>query len=536
MKILKKTITYMAAATMLLSSVSCSDFLGKAPENKLPEEATDFTNLNNMYEPVSGVYGMLRTGGMHWIGVPLYIVRDDDIWSGRHDDQTDLVNIGESFIYMDSFWGFNEMWNQNYSIVRVANAALEDLENFKANIPESDTENMQRYYTYTGEVHFLRAYAYYRLTQLFGDVVILRSNLQGDLTRSVRDVVYEYMLTEDLEYAIENLPKVRPANAEHPGAVTSYTAAQLAAKIYLQMGNYPKVKEMTEYIIKSGQFDLYPDYYNLFKLDGMLCQESLFECQITNFGAGSGDEIRAGDYYTFQGPVNSDPNSSVVSGWGFMGFRDEFVAWAEQHEGVTEADKAQGPAYMLEHHPRYVTTFLKGGETTPSGDMITGATNPTATNCWNGKAYLPANQTIAGRSYGSGNNIRIFRYADVLLMYAEACVRTGQDLSNALIQFNKVRTRAKVPEISQSELTVETILDERRMELACEWGDRYMDLVRTGQAAQVLNEGADPDPSDNKPVINGWTEEKTYYPIPTTQIENAPDLTKQPLSVLTVQQ
>ncbi len=515
MKIFKKTIAYMAAATLLLSGASCSDFLDKAPENTVPEESIDYTNLSNMYQPVSGVYGALRTGGMHWVGLPLYIVRDDDVWSGRHDDQADLINIGESFVYMNSFWGFNEMWNQNYKIVRVANSALDDLANFRANC--NSEADLQKNSEYEGEVRFLRALAYYRLTQLFGDVTILRSNTQTDLTRSVRDVVYEYMLTEDLLPAIELLPKVHPRNAEHMGAATSYTAAALAAKVYLQMGDFPNVKKQTEYVIKSGMFDLYPDFYNLFKTAGMLCEESLFECQITDFDTGSGEEIRAGEWYTFQGPANT----GVVSGWGFIGYRDEFVHWAEVTRGETV---------------RATTTFLKGGETTPSGDAIKLNTNMTATNCWNGKAYLPSSETPAGRGYGSGNNIRILRYADVLLMYAEACVETGQDLGNALIQFNKVRTRAKMPEIKQSELTKDMILDERRMELAGEWGERYMDLVRTGKAAQVLNEGVDPTPGDRYIVVNGWTEDKTYYPIPPTQIENAPALANEPLTELTVQQ
>ena len=514
MKIFKKTIAYMAAAALLLSGASCSDFLDKAPENTVPEESIDYTNLSNMYQPVSGVYGALRTGGMHWVGLPLYIVRDDDVWSGRHDDQADLINIGESFVYMNSFWGFNEMWNQNYKIVRVANAALDDLANFRANCT-SDAD-LQKNSEYEGEVRFRRALAYYRLTQLLGDVTILRSNTQTDLTRSVRDVVYEYMLTEDLLPAIELLPEVHPRNAEHMGAATSYTAATLAAKVYLQMNDFPNVKKQTEYVISSGLFDLYPDFYNLFKTAGMLCEESLFECQITDFDAGSGEEIRPGEWYVFQGPANT----GVVSGWGFIGYRDEFVDWAEKRGETVRA----------------TTTFLKGGETTPSGDAINLNTNMTATNCWNGKAYLPVSETPAGRGYGSGNNIRILRYADVLLMYAEACVETGQDLGNALIQINKIRERAQMPPFQQSDLTKDNILDERRMELAGEWGERYMDLVRTGKAATVLNEGVDPTPGDRNIVVNGWTEDKTYYPIPPTQIENAPALANEPLTELTVQQ
>lgn len=491
----------MLPAMMLLGGTSCSDFLDKAPENKVPEESIDYTNLANMYQPVSGVYAQVRTGGLHWISLAAFIVRDDDVWSGRHDDQADLVSIGEKFLYSNGWWGFNETWNQHYAIIRYANAALQDLESFKANI--TSEADMEKYRTYCGEVRFLRAYAYYRLTQCFGDVVIFSNNNQTDMTRSKRDVVYQYMLQEDLEYAINNLPRLRPSEMEHVGAVTAFTAEMLAAKVNLQMGNYSEVERLTDDIISSGKFDLYPDFYKLFKKDGMLCEESLFEVQVTNFGVGSGDEIRPGEFYTFQGPVNS----GVVSGWGFIGYRDQFVKWAEERGETVRA----------------TTTFLKGGETTPSGDYIAGTTNKTATNCWNGKAYLPASETLDGRGYGSGNNIRVFRYADVLLMNAEAKVRLHKDGSYG---FNEVRRRAKMPEISNP--TIDDILDERRMELAGEWGERYMDLVRTGQAATVLNEGADPDESDNYIIVNGWSEDKTYYPIPLTQIENAPDLNNPP--------
>lgn len=501
MKFLKKTLAYMLPAMMLLGGTSCSDFLDKAPENKVPEESIDYTNLANMYQPVSGVYAQVRTGGLHWISLAAFIVRDDDVWSGRHDDQADLVSIGEKFLYSNGWWGFNETWNQHYAIIRYANAALQDLESFKANI--TSEADMEKYRTYCGEVRFLRAYAYYRLTQCFGDVVIFSNNNQTDMTRSKRDVVYQYMLQEDLEYAINNLPRLRPSEMEHVGAVTAFTAEMLAAKVNLQMGNYSEVERLTDDIISSGKFDLYPDFYNLFKKEGMLCEESLFEVQVTNFGVGSGDEIRPGEFYTFQGPVNS----GVVSGWGFIGYRDQFVKWAEERGETVRA----------------TTTFLKGGETTPSGDYIAGTTNKTATNCWNGKAYLPASETLDGRGYGSGNNIRVFRYADVLLMNAEAKKRQNKDGSYG---FNEVRRRAKMPEISDP--SIDAILDERRMELAGEWGERYMDLVRTGKAATVLNEGADPDESDNYIIVNGWSEDKTYYPIPLTQIENAPDLNNPP--------
>lgn len=498
----KNILTYTTLAFTMLGTASCNDYLDKIPENKVPETSIDYSNMQNMYAPVSGTYAQVRTGGMHWIALAAFVIRDDDVWSGRQDDQADLVKMGENFIYNSSWWGFNVAWNDHYAIIRYANSALKDLDQFEQNATtEKDKTNCRQY---KGEVHFLRAFAYYRLAQLFGDVTIYKDNNQTDMTRSKRDVVLRYLIDNDLKYAIENLPRLRPNEMEHKGAVTAFTAEMLAAKVNLLLGNYAEVERLTDDIINSNKFSLYPDFYNLFKWSGKLCDESLFEVQITNFGAGSGDEIRVGEYYVFQGPANS----GTISGWGFIGYRDQFVEWAKQRGETVRA----------------TTTFLKGGETTPSGDYINGTTNPTATNCWNGKAYLPLKETISGRGYGSGNNVRIFRYADVLLMNAEAKVRQGK---NGDTSFNLVRSRAKMPQ--KANVTLEDILDERRMELAGEWGERYVDLLRTGKAQTVLNEGNDPNPGDNHIIINGWTPEKAYYPVPLEQVTNAPSLANTPL-------
>lgn len=442
-----------------------------------------------MYQPVSGVYAKVRTGGTHWVIWPLSVVRDDDVWSGRIDDQQPLVDFG-NYKYDNSFWGLNEMWNQYYGIIKVANAALESLDNYAANI--TSTNDMATKKSYEGEVRFLRSYAYYRLVQTFGPVTILRSNSQIDLTRSTIEAVYNYVL-EDLQFTIDNTPKLRPNEMEHIGAVTAYSAMTLAAKIYLNMGNYEKVKSLTNEIINSGKFSLYSDYYQLFKIPGKLADESLFEIQATDFGNSSGDIITTDNWFAFQGPAND----GIISGWGFIGLYKTFRDWAT----------ARGETV------RYNTSFLEAGTTTPSGDIIRPLQNPTQTDCWNGKAYTPSSQLTAGRTdYGANNNVRILRYADVLLMNAEAKIRLGE---NGDTPFNLVRTRANMPTLTN--VTVDDVLDERRMELCCEWGERYNDLVRTGKAATVLG-------------AKGWTEDKTYYPIPYEQLSDNPDLAKTPIS------
>jgi hypothetical protein len=127
--------------------------------------------------------------------------------------------------------------------------------------------------------------------------------------------------------------------------------------------------------------------------------------------------------------------------------------------------------------------------------------------------------TEGSTEWGRNNNVRLIRYAEVLLMNAEAKVRNGKSGDDS---FNLVRTRALMPTLTG--VTIDDILDERRMELCSEWGLRYTDLVRTGQAAQVLNQ-----PSLVRDFANGeWTEQKAYWPVPGTQLMNLPDLAEDP--------
>lgn len=494
---ISKYLSVSAAGMLLLAATASCDYLDKDPENSVPEENVDFTKTENQYQAVSGVYAKVRTGGTHWVVWPISIIRDDDVWSGRTDDQGSLVDMGEAYNYDNSFWGLNELWTQHYGIVKVANSALESLAGYAANT--KDNAALKKNAEYAGEVRFLRAYAYYRLTQTFGDVTILKENKQQDLSRSTLDAVQKYML-EDLNFAMNNCPRVRPNQMEHAGAVTAYSAMMLAAKIHLNRGEFAEVERLTDVIVSDKKFSLYPDFYQLFKIPGKLCDESLFEIQCTDFGIGGGDMIGTDNWFAFQGPANEGP----ISGWGFIGYTKKFQDWAA----------ARGETVRME------TSFLKKGMTTREGDFIKGSDNPTQTDCWNGKAYTPLSQLTEGRlDYGCNNNVRVFRYADVLLMNAEAKVRMGKSGDEP---FNLVRVRANMPEITG--VTLDQIIDERRMELCGEWGDRYNDIVRTGKAEQLLKEGQGKDGQ----IASGWTKAKTYYPIPLEQVTTNPDLNNEP--------
>ena len=307
-----------------------------------------------------------------------------------------------------------------------------------------------------------------------------------NLVKSSREEIYNFIYSE-LEYCVANLPALRPNEQTNKlGAVTRYTAQALLAKAYLYNENWDGVLAATNDIISSNKFSLYNDFYQLFKIPGKLSNESLFELQYTDFGNGSGDIVSSDAWFAFQGPRGG---KSPIEGWGFMTPTDNVRAFFAARGETVRSD----------------ASFLVAGKTTLSGDTIKPglAGEPT---CYNGKAYTPSNQLTPGRtSYGANNNIRILRYADVLLMNAEAKIRKGQ---NGDAEINQVRERAKLAPLTGA--TLDQLLDERRAEFAMEWGERFFDLVRTDKAAGTL-----------PGFVKGVSE---YYPIPQNQIDLNPNL------------
>lgn len=484
MKAINKYIVLLVIAAMSFSITSCN-YLDKEPENTIPTEQVDYSDLDNMYQPVSGMYAKLRTSGMHWVIIELTLIREQGVFSGQYNGSDyDKVN---NYSYNDSFWGINEIWMQYYNMIKCANSAIASLHNYAKYCTTDELAQKNR--AYQGEVRILRAYAYWRLVEAFGPCTILLDNNQTDMHRSTAESVLNYAL-KDLQYAIENCRYVRPNESPdgHLGAATAYTAMALAAKINCFLGNFTEVKALTDKIIISGKFELYKDYYQLWKIPGKLCDESLLECQCTDFGNGSGELIDTDQWFNCQGPntVGSlcADGSAWANGWGDIGITTEFREWAA----------ARGETV------RATTSFLLAGEYTPDGDYIGPQTNPVNTDCWNGKVYTPTTQLTDGRTkYGTNNNVRILRYADVLLMNAEAKVMLGE---NGDEPFNLVRERAQMPPITG--VTLQDIKDERRMEFVCEWGDNYTDLRRWGDCEAVLGE-------------LGWTEEAEYFPVPFSQ-------------------
>lgn len=487
--IFNKKILWVLPLAFSLTTSSCSDFLDKLPENSVEIESVDYTNTANMYMPVSGIYAKSRNLLASWSTYGCLLVRGDDVDKGGAPTDQIEYEYASNFQYdqLATFWALNGTWQNYYNVISLVNAALESLDKYAEHLTSDSDKALNA--QYQAEVRFFRALSYYYLVNLWNDVPILVDNQQLDIFRSPKADVIKY-LYQDLDYCIANLPAIRPNESAHPGAVTKYTAEALKAKMKMHENAWEDVLSLTNDIIDSGKFELYPDFYNLFKIPGKLCNESLLEYQFTDFGNGSGDIVQSDNWFAFMGPRGEAP----ISGWAFI----------EPTEKIVKLFEDRGETVRAE------TTFLMTDATTRDGDHIPAAVEGEPV-VYNGKAYTPSNQMTPGRTgYGDNNNIRVLRYADVLLMNAEAKVRLGQ---NGDAPLNLVRERAQMKPITNA--TLDQILEERQVELAVEWGERFFDLVRTDRAAQEL-EG----------FVKG---EHECYPIPQDQIDLNANLVEEPV-------
>jgi starch-binding outer membrane protein, SusD/RagB family len=273
-----------------------------------------------------------------------------------------------------------------------------------------------------------------------------------NVPRSSREEVYAQII-QDLTEASQVLPGTYPPSER--GRATRGAALGMLAKVHLYQRNWSEVVNLANQVEDLG-YNLVPDYYSIFRISGENNIESLFEIEAQTIpGNCAASNSQWAEVQGVRGQF----------GWGFVEPTEDLVNAFEGGDKRLEA------------------TILFRGETTREGDVI----NPNAPNPrYNKKAYVPSFVTRECE-YGRDQNVRILRFAEVLLLRAEAANELG-DTEQALSDLNRVRTRAGLSAIqaaSQEQLR-QRIWQERRVELALENGDRFFDLVRQGRAAEVL--------------------------------------------------
>jgi hypothetical protein len=474
---MKKHIYFAIASLVVFSTaaISCSDDFVDRPVQYSIDSENYFNSKADYEAALIGAYDLLHST---FINVLMGEIASDNTFAGGNgpNDVPGYQSV-DDMIHTKNNVQIKQLWDWMFAGVQRANYILE----FKDKI---DFEGKNQI---IGQARFLRAYYHFELVKWFGGIPMNGDKrfAPGDEKSIPRSSVSEVYasIEADLIYASQNLSVA----AAEQGRATSGAALALLGKAYLYDGKFTEAASTFEILINTGNYrlvqtaDLTPEQINegltpfgsIFEAEGENGPESLFEVQYT--------DVEGGNYGQLQ---YSEGNVAV----GFAG--------PNNYEGPVFAD---GNNFNLPT-PKIVSAF-ENGDTRKEVtilDMVTWiAANPTAsynkqhedTGYFNRK-YIPRKRSplaAADVKLTSPNNYRAIRYADVLLMAAEANIRkSAVNVTKAQNYLNIVRDRAFGDDVHRITVSTEVIWDERRVELAGE-GFRFFDLVRTGKAAQEID-------------------------------------------------
>ena len=488
---MKAPYTLLLPAALLLGA--CSDFLDLRTEATMPSSGMDYSKTENIFLPVSAAYASMRLGESEALNYMAVLeISSDDADKGSSPDDGPAVKEFDEFTYGPQNDHIGYVWSIFYRMVSAANFAVESMDKFEEAI--TSEEGLRQVAECRAEARLIRAFAYFNLVRTFGTVPLIDRTMTAEELASMEVStparLYEFIY-QDLDAAIENLPASYP---DMPGRYTKYTAMALKSKVALYNEDWDEAARQADAIMASGRFSLMSKFRDAFSVEHENGPESLMEIQSSDMGQTSGAMPIC--YYGFiQGPRNG---SEPMQGWGYKVPSQSLIDFFD-----SRGDNV-----------RKGVTLLARGSTTPEGDEIAaGCANP----YYNGKVYVPGRyNTRSFNAYALDHNMRLIRYAEVLLIYAEA-MANGASINAASgytadMALNEVRARAGLPATSA---TLEHIYDERRAELALE-ENRFFDLVRWGKAAAVLG-----------PL--GFTPAKNeVFPIPSTQRQLNPKLPATP--------
>lgn len=509
-----KTIYKRSGMALLMGAAlifnACEEKLDEPALNNTFAGGTDFSKTDDMLLSIVGVYEAFQSRG--WEQPLLISVRGDDVNSGGLGDQQDYTET-DLFNYNKDYWMYNSLWENVYKDVISAHTGMEQIARYKELANESGQALADQY---TAEARVLRAVMLLQISQVWGDVFIPETSntaelLQIETLPSQQEVMQH--ISDEMAAAAALLPKIHPNKRQDlPGGVTYYTALAVKALADQELKDYQSVAEATGEIINSGQFSLFSDFYELFKTPGKLSNETVLDIQYSDYGQGTGD--RSGHLYAPYGPQGWTPAvEGAGSGWGFFEPSMKFIKFMLDRGETVRLETSvlftnRGIA-ELQKDAKYTNlpSFVKN--TTRDGDRINDYARALFSS---GKHYLPSNQLIPGRtSYGSNKNYNVIRYAEILLMYAEA-VAQGANASaiSADQAVNLVRSRAGLAPLSG--VSLDQVLDEKFAELSMEWGKRYFDLIRLGRYNELSYDG------------RTFSEDKKFLPYPQVQVDQFPIL------------
>ena len=485
---MKLKYNLIAIALLGFSFSSCSDFLEQNPQTDLSEN--DFyKTADDILSAVNGAYSSLQEGDIYgnWYvfgEIPSDNTRNQLSGSVTTQNEFDQFYIDTQNSMIASFW------KAAYKVINRTNTVLGRIDGIEIN-----AELANRYKL---ECKFIRALMYFNLVRVYGDVPLVLKEISisesYDILREPKENVYNQIIA-DLKEA-QGLP-VSYSTAED-GRATQGAAKALLADVYMTLHKYAEAETILAEIINSGRYGLLENtpgslnidgYKNVFSPVNHNSKEGIFEIQFLKGGYGEGS-----NYANNFAPENSGTNVVAVGGTG--------------GNNIPEMD---------------IYNAYEEGDLRRDFSMSLGYYDNRKNNEWVESRYVCKFMDVPYQNNDASNNYPVIRYADVILMYAEALNQNGKT-AEACKYLNMTRRRGvgyqttetspvdlQTTDKAQFALMVE---QERRVELAFE-NHRWFDLIRTGRAVEVM-----------KSKGFSLNETNLICPIPQKQIDVNPKLTQ----------
>ncbi|MFY0608548.1 MAG: RagB/SusD family nutrient uptake outer membrane protein [Cyclobacteriaceae bacterium] len=464
MKNLRNLLLIICAVSVL----ACEDFIDLPPQSS-PNVAAFYKNQQDIEQAVIAAYAALQSRGEYARNFLYFMeVRSDNSYvedltkAAGEEGNLDLFREATTNGYLET------VWNVCYTGIQRCNIVLGRIDAIEM---DEDLKNIRK-----GEVSFLRALTYFNLVRIWGKVPIVTDELVNvseafSHKRDSIDDVYALILA-DLEFAVDNLP----SSQTDIGRVTKGAALTLLGKVYLTRQDWNLAATTLSQV---QGYSLLQNYADVFDVENENNSESIFEVQFKSLSDGEGSL-----FLRLHTPLN---NTTLLGGMGAGGVGDNLPT-----QDLFDA---------------YDNTDLRKNVTI--GSLSDGRLH---TNKYNG---LPADTN------DEDNNFMVLRYADVILMRAEALNEVGYVADGeAFDLLNQIRNRAGLSSLSSAELTDQAsfrdaVLNERRLELAFE-NHRWFDLVRTNRFVEVMNAY---DETRAPMVVESH---HRYFPVPQGQIDISP--------------
>jgi len=439
---------------------------------------------------------------------------------GQRYHEFDILTDNARMINSQNEWGHikasthksttlavENFWLRYYTVVNRANYVIEKV----SNMPSSAISETSKK-AIIAEASFLRAYVYLDLTSLWGDVPFYTKPLGGfaeGLGKTSKDEIIKNMIDDLIQNVIPNLPVTVPANQS--GRLRKGAAQALLGKYLLYKKDWKNAAATFKTIMDSGMYSLYTDFVKLFTPAGEYSSESLFEIGFISGGIDNGE--------TFS--IQIDTNQAPKTPQAFWQPTSQLVQSYQAIDGKPISGTDRSPLYNAakpyeNRDPRLRATIRTNADITPGGKKIW---NFTATLLFGVKKFfmLTSEQFIGGPQ-----NYYMIRYADVLLMYAEAQNEDSGPDATVYNAINLVRNRVQMPKLpaGMSKTAMRTaIQNERRWEFALEH-QRYFDLKRWGMLETAVT-------SLNDAASKFTSPRDLLWPYPQTEMDNNPVLKSQ---------